>query len=279
MYVLGDDTDDRRFPLSTERTFDCPICGDSVVTRDARKLYCNKKCADRARNRVQTRVEPAYQLVSQSPDLKGFSKLTTPEKQSILRGEAGHSIVMFDIEATHLKPNVGRILCCSFKPLGGEVYTFSGHDKRFKMRDVYDDSTMARAIIEELEKYDIIVGWNSKNFDVKFINSRAVRSPEGRSKRAQFHVDGMWSWRSKSNAWSGLNNVQRFALPENEAEKTSIEWDKWMQALGWNRALREAAMAEIIEHCELDVIVLEDVYLRMVEADYVRSIRRDGGVL
>jgi uncharacterized protein YprB with RNaseH-like and TPR domain len=259
------------------RKAQCEYCGVDFTTSDPRKRFCCKKHADRSRNKGYVPAE--YHIVSKSPELKGFSKLTTPEKQSILRGEAGHSIVMFDIEATHLKPNVGRILCTSFKPIGEDVYTFSALDKEYKQRDVYDDSALAMAVIAELEQYDIIVGWNSKQFDYKFINSRAVRSPQGRSKEPQFHVDGMWSWRSKSNAWSGLNNVQKFALPDNESEKTSIAWDKWMQALGWDKAMREAAMTEIIEHCELDVIVLEDVYLRMVEANFIRSIRRDGGVL
>jgi uncharacterized protein YprB with RNaseH-like and TPR domain len=259
------------------RTFRCEFCGESVSTVDPRKRFCSKKHADRARGSAPAASDFAF--TASSPDLKGFSRLETPQKQSILRGEAGHRIVMFDIEATHLKPNVGRILCCSFKPLGGEVYTFSGHEKRFKERDTFDDSKLAMAIIDELQKYDVIVGWNSKQFDVKFINSRAMRSPQGRTKDPQFHVDGMWSWRSKSQAWSGLANVQKFLLPDNAAEKTSIAWDKWMQALGWDKGLRETAMQEIIEHCELDVIVLEDVYLRMIEGNLIRSIRRDGGVL
>jgi uncharacterized protein YprB with RNaseH-like and TPR domain len=211
-------------------------------------------------------------------ELRHFSRLDDAGKQRLLLGGSGFSVVGFDIEATHLKPNVGRILCCSFKPLGGEVYTFSGLDRRFKRPDVFDDGALAIAIRDELEKYDIIVGWNSKNFDVKFINSRALHAMS-RTKRAQYHVDGMWAWRSKSQAWSGLKNVQKFALPENEHEKTEISWAKWMQALGWDRLRRNEAMQEIIEHCELDVIVLEDVYRLMAQANVIRSLRKDGGIL
>jgi uncharacterized protein YprB with RNaseH-like and TPR domain len=210
--------------------------------------------------------------------LKGFSKHSILKKQTVLLGQVNHKIVMFDIEATNLKPNVGRILCCSFKPLGGEVYTFSAIEKPYMKADVYDDGRLAVAIRDELEKFDIIVGWNSKAFDSKFINSRLLHAGE-RVKRSQFHVDGMWVWRSKASAWSGLNNVQRFALPENEATKTAVEWDMWMRALGWNKKLREEAMAEIIHHCELDVVVLEDVYRFMAMRDVIRSLRRDGGVM
>jgi uncharacterized protein YprB with RNaseH-like and TPR domain len=211
-------------------------------------------------------------------DLKDFRKLTIEGKERLLLGEEQFSIVMYDIEATHLKPNVGRMLCCYFKPIGGEPYGFDAHQRAYFKPDVFDDGDLAVAVRDELEKYDIIVGWNSKSFDYKFINSRCVHAGS-RIKVAQPHIDGMWSWRSKLSAWSGLNNVQKFALPEAETQKTSIPWEQWMRALGWNKAMREQAMAEIKDHCERDVIVLEDVYRLEVKAGMVRSLRKDGGIL
>lgn len=271
------------------RIFPCPLCGTEVRTADRRKMFCSKRCADRSRNVVMEAPPPdgrtysarsatqigAFDYVS---ELRFFSKLTNEGKRKVLLGEEGTSIVMFDIEATHLKPNVGRILCCSFKPLGGEVYTFGCTERRFKEPDVYDDGKLASAIIDELEKYDIIVGWNSKQFDTKFINARAVRTG-GRTKSPQYQIDGMWAWKSKVSAWAGLDSVQKFALPDADTTKTSVEWQKWMQALGWDAGLRKAAMDEIIDHCERDVVVLEDVYRRLVEANMIRSIRKDGGVM
>jgi uncharacterized protein YprB with RNaseH-like and TPR domain len=211
-------------------------------------------------------------------ELKNFSKQDEHTKQRILLGEERFKIVFFDLECTHLKPNVGRMLCCSFKPLGGQVYTFGALERRFKEKDVYDDSKLALAIRNELEKYDIIVGHNSKMFDTKFLNSRLIRAGH-RTKPAQYQVDTMWSWRSKFSAWSGLDNVQKFALPDAETTKTSVDWPQWMRALGWNAELARKAMDEITDHCERDVTVLEDVYRLLVRANAVRSIRRDGGVL
>lgn len=272
------------------RTCKCG-CGETFTTSDNRKVYLTKKHADRARNYVEdpvpvTPIGQLYQGTRKSDvgtydrinELRFFSKLNDDGKERVLLGEGGFSVVMFDIEATHLKPNVGRILCCSFKEIGGQVWTFDAHQDAYMKPDVYDDGELAIAIRDQLEEFDIIVGWNSKNFDTKFINSRSARVG-GRTKVAQYHVDGMWSWRSKHLAWSGLNNVQRFLLPGNETEKTSIEWDKWMQALGWDPELRAAAMAEIVDHCEKDVIVLEDVYREAVRQRIIRSIRKDGGVM
>jgi hypothetical protein len=63
------------------------------------------------------------------------------------------------------------------------------------------------------------------------------------------------------------------------AQRGHVDWPQWMRALGWNRELARKAMDEITDHCERDVIVLEDVYRLLVQANAVRSIRRDGGVL
>jgi len=211
-------------------------------------------------------------------DLKQFGKLDDHGKKRVLLGDERFSIVFFDLECTHLKPNVGRILCCSFKPLGGEAYTYDAHQRRFKERDTYDDSRLAVAIRDELEKFDIVVGHNSKLFDTKFLNARLIRAGH-RIKKAQYQIDTMWSWRSKVAAWSGLDNLQKFALPDSDVVKSSVEWPQWMRALGWDAELRKQAMDEIVDHCERDVAVLESAYRLMAGTGFIRSIRRDGGVL
>jgi uncharacterized protein YprB with RNaseH-like and TPR domain len=258
--------------MSALRSVACAYCGTVFETTIASKMFCNKQCSDRSRN--LPRIPVGYQG---EVELKHFNKYPTDVKQRILRGEASTRVVMFDLECTSLKPTVGRILCASFVPLDGEPYTFSALARPYRRPDVFDDSRLAAAIRDELEAYDIIVGWNSKEFDLKFLNARLMRAGK-RTKSAQYHLDGMWSWRSKTNAWSKLDTVQKFMLPEGE-HKTEIEWEQWMRALGWNRSLREQAMAIIVEHCEHDVLVLREVYMQLVEANVFRSLRLDGGIL
>jgi uncharacterized protein YprB with RNaseH-like and TPR domain len=248
------------------RKFKCESCGKAQETSVASKRFCDAKC--------QKAYKAGPFVID---DLKGFGKLTLEFKKSVLLGEEGFSVCGFDLECTSLKPNVGRILCASFKPMGKDPYTFSALDRRFFERDVYDDGKLALAIRNELEKYDIITGWNSKNFDVKFLNSRLIHAGH-RTKKAQPHIDGMWGFRSKASAWSGLKAVQEYVLPGG-VEKTRVVWEQWMRALGWDKKLREEAMAEIVEHCELDVVVLENVYRKLVDADFFRSVRKDGGIL
>ena len=259
--------------MADSRIVTCGYCGETFTTTDSRKKYCNKQHADRARNVSTSRLVPAGSIT----DLKDFRKLTDEAKQRVLLGEEQFRIVFFDLECTHLKPNVGRILCASLKPIGEDVHTLHAHERRFMKADVFDDAALALAIRDELEKYDIIVGWNSKMFDVKFLNSRNLHAGQ-RTKIAQYHVDGMWSWRSKASAWSGLDPVQKFIAPDGTS-KSEVVWPQWMRAIGWDKKMRDQAMADIVNHCERDVFVLEEVYEMLVRNGVVRSLRKDGGVL
>ena len=250
----------------------CPQCGTKFTTQDQRKVFCTKQCADRSRNLPRLPIG----LDGEVP-VQDFNRYPTEIKQRMLRGDTGLKIVGFDLECTSLKPTVGRILCASFTPLNGETYTFTALDRGIKRADVYDDSRLALKIRDELEQYDIIIGHNSKMFDLRFLNARLLRTLL-RTKMPQFHIDTMWSWRSKSSGWSGLDNIQKYMLPDG-THKTPIKWEQWMRALGWSKRLREEAMAEIVEHCENDTRVLMEVYARLVDANVIRTIRKDGGVL
>jgi uncharacterized protein YprB with RNaseH-like and TPR domain len=191
-------------------------------------------------------------------DLAEYAAASYDEKQLLdkLQGRAP-SVVMWDIEATSLSGMIGRILCSSFKPLGEEPYTFRGDRKPYRNGDIADDSALAIAIRDELEKYDVLVGHNSKLFDAKFLAARLFRVGE-RPRRKQLHVDTMWLIRSNLRMSSKLDNIQKFiGLPE---EKSPIAWDDWARAGAWNRQ----AMDYVVEHCEQDVRVLEGVYVKLL---------------
>lgn len=174
-------------------------------------------------------------------------------------------IVAFDCETTDLKALMGRILCCSFYPIvgsekvGGDVYTLRGDAKKLKDRDIINDHKLVCAIRDELEKYNVIVGWNSKLFDLPMINARLAKYGE-RLCHPQMHLDLMYyaggcSLRIGSKK---LVNVQKyFQLGE---EKSEIAWEQWQRAA----ALDKAAMDEVVDHCERDVKVLNEAYWKMI---------------
>lgn len=190
--------------------------------------------------------------------------VSRPVFDKVLRQEP-LSVVMFDLETTDLSGMIGRILCCSFKPLGKEPYTFRADRKPYRTNDIIDDSILAEAIRDELESYDIVVGHNSKLFDLKFLATRLFKAGL-RPREPQYQVDTMWVVRSHLRTSSKLENVQKFmGLPE---QKTPITWDNWSRA----GAFVKSAMDEVVIHCEQDVKVLEGVYIGL--SPYIKELKK-----
>lgn len=177
-------------------------------------------------------------------------------------------IVFFDMECTDLKALMGRLLCTSFKPFGGDPYTFRVDRKPWKSIDPIDDSRLAVAARDELEKHNLIVGWNSKMFDVPFLNARLAKANERPLQVLNFHADLMWyaggcSMRIGSKR---LENVQKFF--NLDQEKTPLDWEEWQRAaLG-----SKAAMQRVVEHCEADVTVLSQAYEHLLP--HVKNLHR-----
>jgi uncharacterized protein YprB with RNaseH-like and TPR domain len=167
------------------------------------------------------------------------------------------NIVGWDLECTSLSGMIGRILCCSFKPLDQPVYTMRADRRPYRGRDIVDDSRLAAAIRDELERYDLLVSHNGKLFDSKFLAARLFKAGE-RPRENRLHVDTMWAVRSHLRISSKLANVEQFL--ELDETKTPISWDNWARA----GAFSKAGMDEVVRHCEADVRVLEGVYKRLV---------------
>lgn len=166
-------------------------------------------------------------------------------------------IVAWDLETTDLKALMGQTLCCSFSPVNKieSTYSLRGDIKPFREKDPISDRKLVVAIRDELERYHCIVGWNSKLFDLAFLNARLLHFGE-RPCRPQFHIDLMYYARGASLkiGSSKLENVQKFfRLPD---EKTPLEWDEWKRAA---RADKKA-MDKVLKHCEQDTKCTAQAY-------------------
>ena len=181
-------------------------------------------------------------------------------------------IVAWDLECSSLSGMVGRVLCAGFKavvpPENGKTkpYVLRGDEAPYlNKKDLADDSKLAVAIRDELEKFDVVVVHNGKLFDRKFLNARLMRAGH-HPLRSMFMVDTMWIVRTHMRTSSKLDNVQKFlGLPD---EKTEITWDDWMRAMGGDRK----AMDVIVEHVTQDVVVLEQAYWKLLPA--MRTLSR-----
>lgn len=210
--------------------------------------------ADQVRNRLRRvnesiRAQETAQVVS--VDEREFADLDTPED-----GYVGLRMAFFDIETTNLGAIMGRMLCWSIADNWGNVTTARHTD--FDQETPLDDRGVCVALRDELERYDIVVGWNSKLFDISFLNARLLRWGERPCRQDMIHNDPMYKARqggySARIGSSKLDNVARFF--RTKEQKTEINWDTWsLAAMGDDKALDE-----VVTHCEADVLVLRLVW-------------------
>lgn len=168
-------------------------------------------------------------------------------------------ICFFDIETTNLKANFGRILCASFGDMFGTVTTLRADEARFRREKVRDDSLLVAAVRDYLETKDIWVGWNSKAFDIPYIDSRLLIAGERPLRKDIIHVDPMYKAGQFSLALASrsLDNVSKTF--RTDATKTFIDFDHWQDAAMGDTA----ALDYVVEHCEADIRTLMAVFDRL----------------
>lgn len=170
-------------------------------------------------------------------------------------------VLFFDTESTDLSASWGRILCASFCDLEHELaWTMRGDSRKLKGKIVTDDSKLTLAIRDELEKADIIVGWNSIMHDIPLLNARLAkhgnRQVQVGDRYGSFHLDLMYYAGGTSLKVGGrkLDTIAKFFNAPNQ--KTPLDGETWQRAAAGDKK----AMNQIAEHCEYDVLVLRDLW-------------------
>src|SRR5258706_7391938 len=102
-------------------------------------------------------------------------------------------IAAVDLETSGLEGDWGSILCASFLPITeednyGEVYTLT---RKVRAKDPRDDGALASKIRDEIAKYNVIVTWHGKLFDILFLNARLLKAREADC-NPQMQLDMMW---------------------------------------------------------------------------------------
>lgn len=173
---------------------------------------------------------------------------------------SGFTMAFFDIEATDLKGNFGRILCMSvvdsFGTTRDDVKTFRLDDPEYAGETRRDDSKLVAAIRDYLETFDVWVGWNSKLYDIPFIDTRLLINDLAPIRKDIMHIDPMWKAGQGSLTLHSrrLDAVAKtFRLDD---QKTPLDPDIWMAASDGERE----AMDYVVEHCENDVLVLRHAF-------------------
>jgi uncharacterized protein YprB with RNaseH-like and TPR domain len=181
-------------------------------------------------------------------------------------GYVGLTHGFFDIETTF--STQPRVLYAAVGDSWGNIKQFTrdmypGEDKLF------DDKELVEAYVKELQTFDILIGWNSKAFDVPVLNGRLAyhNSTIGRVD-PKMHIDLMWyaTGQFMKIGRRSLESVSSYFGTSNR--KTPLDVRTWDRAVAGD----DDAYRSIAEHCDADVLVLRDVFSTL--KSHIRNVHR-----
>jgi uncharacterized protein YprB with RNaseH-like and TPR domain len=166
-------------------------------------------------------------------------------------------VLFWDIESTGLNATFGTILCIGYKFLGDpQVHVPTILDGR-KRGSMLDDKRLVERFAKIYNHCDYSVGHYSSRFDLPMVRSKLLKwgLPPLQPKP---HIDTWWIARRELKLHSNRLAVLQDFLG-CKAAKTPLKPDDWIQAAHGSKE----ALAYIVEHCHADVLVLEEVFLKL----------------
>lgn len=157
------------------------------------------------------------------------------------------TFAFFDIETSNLAASIGDILCACVRA--------DGETKNFVSTTRHGDEKLIVRLARELRKYDYVVTWYGTGFDFPFLATRLLMTrnePIG----AIRHIDLYYTSRSRFKFHSNRLDAVEESLLSGKTRKTRIVGDIWRRAHRGNKE----AMQYILDHCQKDVEILEDVF-------------------
>lgn len=165
-------------------------------------------------------------------------------------------ILFFDIETTNLKADFGNLLCVGFKGLEDKkVYVPSIRD--FPGKTIWDERPLLKEVHKQMSNADIWVSYYGTGFDVPYLTAKFLEYdlpvlPNIPHKDLYYTVKSNLAISRKS-----LQNVGYYLGLSHE--KTPVEGKIWKKAMCGD----EGSLKYIVDHCSADVLVLEELYLRL----------------
>lgn len=176
-----------------------------------------------------------------------------PQEQVVvprMEGCANFDIAFYDIETTFGKTR--RMMTGALADAHGGYQLFDYYTN--PGRAWWDDAPLVSAYIEALRGFNILVGWNSKRFDLKVLNGRAAVHGIP-ALRPQLHLDLMNTYRfSMDVGGSSLENIGE--VFQSEHHKIRVSPREHMEAEAGNRDAYDL----LRRHNVADVLLTRDVF-------------------
>ena len=189
-------------------------------------------------------------------------------------------IATFDVECTDLAAvGPGIFLCAVVKPLWEEPKTFryDTHKKTFSE----SERLALQDTLGEINKYDMIIGHNVEDFDLKWLRTRAYAIGVEFSAHP-FTYDTMKAFRRVGYRTAINRNtgkpISSLAFVADclgiDNLKTQIYPREHWQCVWGDGKRRSEAMDNLVSHCLGDVIMTEKIYSILLPADTRANIKR-----
>jgi len=180
--------------------------------------------------------------------------------QRIKEGEtSGLHIAMWDLETSGLAATFGGLYTASMKVTGQPVQTVRIDQFKEYKKTPWDDREVAKATRDMLESVHVLVGYNTFNFDIPFLNSRLVAHKLRVLSSQVKHVDLISVARHRLRLHSNRLESLLEHLGTSE-RKTPLEPELWRRAAAGDGQ----AMDKIVEHNQKDVTSLEEAFFRLL---------------
>lgn len=167
-------------------------------------------------------------------------------------------IVAWDIEASNLSADFGIVLCVGFKEVEqgkAEVLNILDYSKGDLIKA---EKRLLVDVSEKLLEADVWLTHYGTWYDIPFVNSRLIYHDLPVLPPNFSHLD---TWKISRNRLK-LRNNRLITISEfigTPDEKNAIKPEQWLRVLGGHKP----SMDYIVEHCRRDVVVLEEVYMKL----------------
>lgn len=167
-------------------------------------------------------------------------------------------IVCLDIETTNLSADFGYILCYSMKELGGDIIHRTITPKEIKTYKF--DEGIVKQFLKDIKGVDKVITYYGSNFDLPYLRTRALRfGLPFPGWKELLSVDVYYIARSKLR--THRKRLETVAdLMNIPSKEHRLNPEIWQRA----QAGSVRALEYIQQHCDEDVITLEEVYKRLV---------------
>jgi len=217
-----------------------------------------EECSKGIRNRIVKLIKQGYtyEEIAKAVDLTRSQVKYIIEKYN-LKEKAIEKIGFLDIECSGIKSDFGIVFSYCIKELDGELIAKAIKPK--EIRDGSYDKRLMKEFIEDLKKFDRIIGYYAQRFDIPFLRSRAIyhglRFPPYGS---HFFNDVYYLVKNRLQLHRNrLEDACRFfGIPCKSHPLVPTVWLKAMKG-------DKKALDYILEHNKEDVISLEALWKKI----------------